>query len=190
MKYGKYLKTLATKIFTVTLLAVFLLSNSAITSVFTNQKALEASQAYNESLNPSFEDTSSDELASQREPGSRKSFPIDKKASELIGRLSEYENFTEEEKQYIQSFLGIFSGIAEDNSSKNASAEVILADLLDGKVSFDTISGSDWEKIAPYFGSLSDTQIEALSDEGYSAADIFSIGFELSQEIFFYNIQL
>ena len=121
----------------------------------------------------------------------------DKRGMELLGRISDYNEFTDEDKEYIQNFLGLSRTPTEEElyfiakwqkeqeeRQNNISPEVILFDLIEGKTTFDTISSSDWAKIKKFFSNLTDTQIKELTAKGLSVKDILQINIAMQYGMF------
>jgi len=126
-----------------------------------------------------------------------RSLQSDERAKELLSNLSDFNNFSEGDKQYIQDYLGLSRPLTEEElyfiakwekeqaERKNSIApEVILFDLLEGRITFDTISDEDWATIEKFFGNLSSVQLEALIAKGTSAKDILQISIAMKTGMF------
>ncbi|MCL2707010.1 MAG: hypothetical protein FWE97_02455, partial [Dehalococcoidia bacterium] len=157
-------------------------SSSGEVNQFLSMTALSAEQV-----------NSQDDKSSENDPENYKKLPYDEKAFELMGRMSEYNNFSDEDKLYIQNYLGIYADPTEEElayfaeleaRAREISPEVILLYLLDGTVTFDSISPEDWAKAEKYFSNLSSEQINSLSAKGLSARGILQINLAMRYGMF------
>ncbi|MCL2281580.1 MAG: hypothetical protein FWC25_02845 [Dehalococcoidia bacterium] len=171
MKLSQSVKSMGMKIFTTALLAVFLFSTSSLVAVLTQQKTVQAALQQSSSW----------------------SMPYDDHIISLLRNLSDYQNFSDGDKQLLFDYFGITYAISEDELDyisaqdeqlQSALAEAILTDLLGGTISFDNISASDWERVEAYFSSLSLTQVQDMTAKGASTEDILRVNEALCYGMF------
>ena len=110
MKTSSTVQSWIMKFFTITLTLVVLFATSSLTTVLTNQKALEAASLaqlnYQQSPpapsgNIASTPSNSHEITTKENPEGRQ-LPYDERAMGLLARLSEYNSFSDSDKQYIQ----------------------------------------------------------------------------------------
>jgi len=148
------------KVSTVALLVIFLFSTSTLTAVLTQQKAVEAAV---------------------REASTDNSRPYDEKAYELLLRMSEYNDFTDEEKEYLRAYLGMDALPTEKeiqsfvDQQPSTSSEVVLFRLIENSVPFGKVSAVEWDNVSKYFGNLSDEQIKELRTKSISTREALQI---------------
>ncbi|MCL1885955.1 MAG: S8 family serine peptidase, partial [Dehalococcoidia bacterium] len=119
-----------------------------------------------------------------------KSLREDQKAYELLVRMSEYNDFTKQEKEYICQYLGIIAPLTEDglsyiaNRQPSAPSEVILFRLIENNVLLSQVSAGDWDKISKFFGNLSDEQRKELSAKGTTVGEAIQINLTMRYSMF------
>jgi len=175
----------------------------AIDSGFTTVNLFEASAGYtSRTTTPSKSDekpalTSERTLPKQEETLSGRTLPYDERAKGLMARLSEYNDFSDDDKQYIREYLGLIRPPTEEELYfiaqwekeqaeliNNISPEAILLGLLEERTTFDTISPQDWAKIEKFFSNLTTAEIEALLKRGASAKEILRINLTMEKGLF------
>ncbi|MCL1886026.1 MAG: hypothetical protein FWF98_04660, partial [Dehalococcoidia bacterium] len=171
INFSKPVKSVFTKVFTVTLLAVFLFAGSSLTAVLTQQKAVEAAQ----------------------KQASNWSQPYDEHVISLLRNIGDFQNFSDDDKQLLFDYFGLVAPLsdeelaclaAQDEQPQTISAEAILLDILEGRASFDTISAADWAKVENYFNNFDSKQLNALTHQGYTARDIYQINWVVNTGLF------
>ena len=170
MRIKKSTKVLLSKIITVLVIVGFMFANTTLPVA-----AITAYQEYK---------------AQQKDNGG---LPYDKKAFDLMQRLSEYDSFTEEEKLYIQNYLGTALAITQAEEAKLAAQAELLKNvplyyaairIMLEKGSFTLCDDEEKGKVLAVLECLDEQEIAALTKGGLSMLDIYYVNLVLREGYF------